>query len=426
MTRNGLNGRERSASHIPAASQPPASTILADRIVAANGETSEQSQRERFLQLLDVSTSLDDNGEPTIGTDAGSNHTLILIIFKAGLDRFVKSKDPFHHGNSEDILTQTLQSLNVIRVALARTPEVLFHSSHSGGFSDHLNEVPLFVWLVPRVLSLNYSLGSEDEELQTSIWETLTLIIQLEAKSTKNRHYCSSISRYVRDIINEIVLTLEANGPPIDRVSSEQEIIISNQHGSFSALLSELGLADSPFKPSIQLHSILAALAAACALLHSLLLGKTASSSPGMVIRPLVSWCLDTLNQLWQILQASLDAHVEADLPLLSFFETLDLCLRSAVKLSSGTSCVQKACILWSDALCTYLFGAMESDNIPGDVTVQFLERIRALLSQSPARSTLKDMLVQSLPRRDQLMRSDGNHAVLIKARSFALFFDLC
>lgn len=419
---NAINGRERSASHIPAASQPPASTFLADRIVAANGETSEQLQRERFLQLLDVSTSLDDNGEPTIGTDAGSNHTLILIIFKAGLDRFVKSKDPFRDDNREDILTQTLQSLNVIRVALARTPEILFHSSHAGGFSDSLNGVPLFVWLIPRILSLSYSLGSKDEGLKASVLETLTLIIQLEAKSTKNRHYCSSISQYVRDIITEIVLTVEATGPPTDRASLVQEVIISDQHGSFSALLGKLGLAESSFKPFIQLHSTVAALTAACALLNSILVGKAVACSPGMVVRPLVSWCLDTLHQLWQILQVSLDSNFVTDLPIIPFFDNLDLCLRSAVKLGSGSSFVQKSCVLWSDAVCTYLFCAMESTNIPGDVTVQLMEYIRALLSQSPARSNLKDLLVQSLPGKDQLMHSDGNHAVLIKVCSYGSF----
>ena len=311
--------------------------------------------------------------------------------------------------------------MDVIRVALTRTPEILFHSSHAGGFSDSLNAIPLFLWLIPRILSLTYSLGSKDEGLRASILETLTLIIQLEAKSTKNRHHCSLISQYVRDIITEIVLMVEATGPPTDRASSDQEVIISDQHGSFSALLGKLGLAESSFKPSIQLHSTAAALTAACALLNAILVGKSVAPWPGMLIRPLVSWCLDTSHQLWQILQVSLDHFLVADLPVISFFDDLDLCLRSAVKLGSGSSLVQKARILWSDAVCTYLSCAMESSNIPEDITVQLIENIRAQLSQSPARFSLKTLLIQSLPGRDQLTHSDGNHAGLIRVCSLAL-----
>ena len=195
---DGANG----TAHLSAASQPPASTVLADRIVAANGETSEQLQRERFTQLLEISTSLDENGEPTIGTDIESNHTLILIIFKAGLDRFARGKNPSAQGD-EDVLDQTLQSLKVIRIALTRTPEVLFHSSSDNGeLSDNLSEVPLFVWLIPRLLSLRHSIDVGCEELAHDIWDTLTLIVQLEAKCSGSHHYCASISQFVHDLFN--------------------------------------------------------------------------------------------------------------------------------------------------------------------------------------------------------------------------------
>ena len=186
---------------MPSASQPPASTIIADRIVAANGENSEQLQRERFLQLLEVSTSLDENGQPNIGTDVASNQTLILIIFKAGLDLFADS-NPFGAVDS-DLAPSVRQSLQVVRLALKRSPEVLLQPIGSNTLLEDLQDVPLFIWLLPKLLSLIESLHLHaDSETVSEIRETLTLIVELEGKCSRSARYFTSISAFFQNIIN--------------------------------------------------------------------------------------------------------------------------------------------------------------------------------------------------------------------------------
>ena len=134
---------------------PPPSSILATRV--GNGDDALEFNQDSFHQLLEESLGTDDNGQPNLGSDQSINHTLICIITKAGIDPFVRDlKDnPFQSNAApSEREAQVSCCLDVIRTAIDRSPQVIFVKSVP---EDHVageHQVPLYSWLLPKLLSL--------------------------------------------------------------------------------------------------------------------------------------------------------------------------------------------------------------------------------------------------------------------------------
>lgn len=163
-----LNGTRREPwPHVngaACAADPPSSSILASHVASANGNQLPHFDRESFAQLLDESLGQDEDGQPNLGTDISINHRLICIIVKAGIDTANTNNldDPFVRGR--DKLDHILRCLEVIDLALQRSPDVLHRISGPEDHGAGDESVPLFMWLIPKLLSL---IGIADGETHT-------------------------------------------------------------------------------------------------------------------------------------------------------------------------------------------------------------------------------------------------------------------
>ena len=133
--------------------EPPPSSILATRL--ANGNDASVFDQRSFNHLLQESLGNDENGQPNLGSDIIVNNKLISIIVKAGVEPFVDDSrnNPF----SSNVVSakdeaQFLSCLDVIRIAIEKGPEVINVRSTPGDSERSENELPLYVWLLPKFL----------------------------------------------------------------------------------------------------------------------------------------------------------------------------------------------------------------------------------------------------------------------------------
>lgn len=151
---------------------PPPSSILATRL--GNADDALQFNQDSFNQLLEESLGTDENGQPNLGSDHSINHTLICIITKAGIDPFVQDlKDNPFQSNAAPSKTEAQVSccLDVIRTAIDRSPQVIFVKSVPEDQVTGEHQVPLYSWLLPKLLPLlvpNVSQGVRDGVLKVA------------------------------------------------------------------------------------------------------------------------------------------------------------------------------------------------------------------------------------------------------------------
>ncbi|KIW85501.1 hypothetical protein Z517_00892 [Fonsecaea pedrosoi CBS 271.37] len=132
--------------------EPPPSSILATHVVHGNGVT--DFDQDNFNQLLIEALGTDDQGQPNLGADVAVNHKLICIVFQIGIERVLED-DPFRsstaagRGNS-----QFRTCLEVLQVAIKRSPQVLYVKSDTQGRLFNGNGCALYSWLIPTLLPL--------------------------------------------------------------------------------------------------------------------------------------------------------------------------------------------------------------------------------------------------------------------------------
>lgn len=134
--------------------EPPASSILASRIV--NADDAFELNQASFNQLLAESLGNDESGQPNLGSDVSVNLKVIEIIVKAGIDTTLRDivENPFRsNGAPVESNAQFLSCLEVIRTAIERSPGVLFASTSITGGREHGAPQPLYIVLVPRLIS---------------------------------------------------------------------------------------------------------------------------------------------------------------------------------------------------------------------------------------------------------------------------------
>ena len=162
-------------------SEPPQSTFAAQLVQRiTNGERQHRNQdEETFKQLL--KEVLDSENEPSATASASEanlevNYKLIYVILKAGLDTVVQ-ENPFIQRDA--LMKQAVESLTAIDITLRRTPSVLFISPPVEGDISR-RDVPLLLWLMPRVLSL-FTI-EENEEVATASEKLFNGALAVEEK----------------------------------------------------------------------------------------------------------------------------------------------------------------------------------------------------------------------------------------------------
>lgn len=132
--------------------EPPPSSILATHVVHGRGVP--DFDQDNFNQLLAEALGSDEQGNSNLGSDVAVNHKLICIIFQVGIERVLED-NPFQSTAAAGRATSQLKTcLEVLQLAIERSPQVLFVRSDPQGNSLSGQACPLYCWLVPRLLPL--------------------------------------------------------------------------------------------------------------------------------------------------------------------------------------------------------------------------------------------------------------------------------
>ena len=138
--------------------EPPPSSMLATHVVHAHGVP--DLDRDNFQQLLTEVLSTDEQGQPNLGTDIAVNHKLICIIFQVGIEPSLV-EDPFKPSKGSGRADSQMKScLEVIQLAIEKSPQVLFVKSDPQGRDQSDGSLPLYFWLISHLLPLLASASS--------------------------------------------------------------------------------------------------------------------------------------------------------------------------------------------------------------------------------------------------------------------------
>jgi len=179
------------------ASQPPPSSLIAAHLAPTVGSTIPHFNPQDFTLLLDESLGSDEDGQPNLGTDVTINHKLICVIIKAGLDTIdLRSDDPFR--KDSEYHDQIQRCLEVIALAVERTPNVVFRSSEPDDLGAQGENGPLYFWIIPKLLSLLLVDNDASKLMALDVWPLLGKILASSKHHSISFDHCLSISTYIQ------------------------------------------------------------------------------------------------------------------------------------------------------------------------------------------------------------------------------------
>jgi serine/threonine-protein kinase ATR len=145
MARKSGNSTQRMAPPPTANGLPPPSTIAAQIVNNAYvNAQQEPGSKVAFAQLLKEFLNDPSTDEPS----SQLNAQLISVIAEAGLDALLKG-DPFA---LDQLIEQGIDSIAAIKLSILRRPHLLLSARTSE--DDGNPRPPLFIWLLPKLLSL--------------------------------------------------------------------------------------------------------------------------------------------------------------------------------------------------------------------------------------------------------------------------------
>ena len=179
-------------------SQPPQSSLLAAHLAPTNGSSTSAFDPEDFALLLKESLGSDEDGQPNLGTDVTVNHKLVCVIIKAGLDTIdLLNDDTFCEDKKYH--DQVLRCIEVIDLVMERTPEAIF-SSTPEDLGPIVENVPLFLWLIPKLLSSLVLDRNEPRLIAENVWPLLGKILASAKKCSNSLDLCITVSTYLEEL----------------------------------------------------------------------------------------------------------------------------------------------------------------------------------------------------------------------------------
>ncbi|KIX02531.1 uncharacterized protein Z518_08472 [Rhinocladiella mackenziei CBS 650.93] len=180
--------------------EPPASSILATHVV--HGEGVPDFEQDSFNQLLAEALGSDEQGRPNLGADVSVNHKLICIIFQVGIEPALDD-NPFESAAAAGKVNSQLRTcLEVLQVAIERSPQVLYVKSDPQGNQTSAQGHPLYSWLVPRLLSLITSCKNDHD--RDAILVVFDTILEADRKSTAPCS-CGNVLEFMRVCVSGIL-----------------------------------------------------------------------------------------------------------------------------------------------------------------------------------------------------------------------------
>ena len=177
----------------------PASSILAAQLAPYRSSQVGQEHelnRGTFSQLRQELLGNGEGSQFNLDGNVTDVHNLISVVMKAGLERG-SSDDPFN--SKEDAEGQTLDCLDIIRLAIQKTPQALYEISDPELLGKGDIHAPLYVWLTLHLLSL-LRMWSQDG-VRESIYGLFSTIVGAQFKSRRLWHSSKSISAFYQACI---------------------------------------------------------------------------------------------------------------------------------------------------------------------------------------------------------------------------------
>lgn len=181
--------------------EPPPSSILATHVV--RGEGVPDLDRHHFNQLLTEVLGTDEEGQPNLGDDVFVNHKLVCVIFQVGIEPALE-ETPFRTAiASGKVDAQLKRCLAVLRVAIERSPQVLFVKSDPPGKDVAGPECPLFCWLIPRLLPVIPF--CQDIEARDAVLGVFDAVLEADSKCATT-YTCGNVLQYMRSCVSGTLL----------------------------------------------------------------------------------------------------------------------------------------------------------------------------------------------------------------------------
>ncbi|PGG96942.1 serine/threonine-protein kinase ATR [Blastomyces parvus] len=332
----------------PAATEP-ASSILAAHLAPHLSPSTDQRHaisRETFSQLRQEILGQDEGGQSNLDENITDMHNLICVVIKAGLQPAFKTRVL-----GEELEGQILDCLDIIRLAVQRSPQVLHEISDPEILGKTDIHAPLFAWLIHELFSLLFVW--DQCSIRDKIYSLLSTIYVSQFRGPQLWHSSRSVHTLVQACIGDILYSLEATGT--SESGRNITLYFPGPSGILLNCLDKLSLPRSMFCKRIRLGTPREAVrvclqlfeAVACPPLHITLPASGAAN-----LRRVLTWVLHSQQKLWAVMlewfEVAKTTQIEQQLMNLLDFITLSRKLYShALKLSQGLSLDQQARHIW-------------------------------------------------------------------------------
>ncbi|KAI9793452.1 MAG: serine/threonine-protein kinase M1 [Candelina submexicana] len=290
--------------------EPPPSTLaaqLVDNLSSVNREPQQDDQRnfEQLLLTIVGSDGMSATSGGVIETDLNDNYKLINVVTRAGLEVMLQD-DPF--AERRHLLPQALNSILVIELTIQRTPAVLFFNPPNIAKESGKLQVPLYLWLLPKLLAL--STVKDANHFQQKLMNLLSTILTVTTRYPRGWQNCEKLLRYFGIIINDLLVYLEESVTHVQiTTSAPAKALPSNE--SLSNILFPYGNQNSlPASCQIQISNVSNASIIALRLCSAIGPWDQQVHKPHLATSTLGAnqiWPLDALSRLWSLLQRAKD-----------------------------------------------------------------------------------------------------------------------
>ncbi|KAL9104639.1 MAG: hypothetical protein Q9163_000443 [Psora crenata] len=307
--------------------EPPQSTLaaqLANKITdgsrrpsTQDGETFKQLLREVLESEAEVTSSA-----TTAENDINVNYKLIYVIVKAGLDT-LNQDNPFNRPKEQ--IRQASESLLAIQITLGRSPTVLFFTPPRSD-DDSQQNVPLFLWLTPKLLDLlspniHGDLRAAAERL---LYSALTIEEKVHMRGIRRRALLKYLQGWVGDLLSRAD---DITFSPVDNLVSTWEVPADD---TILGLLHDYDIQRAQLKPlRTRLPDLTKAIGITVVLLKLVveyLLRERKGRSAADDHMSCIHWAFTSLNQLWNVLSPGYGEYERGLFP--------DTCLVALLKTS--------------------------------------------------------------------------------------------
>ncbi|ODH48741.1 hypothetical protein GX48_05176 [Paracoccidioides brasiliensis] len=301
---------------------------------------------ETFSQLRQEILGQDEGGQSNLEDNITEVHNLICVVIKAGLQTSIKSQVL-----REDMEGQILDCLDIIRLAVQKSPQVLYEISDPEILGKRDIHAPLFAWLIHELFALLFEWTQRS--IQDKIYSLLSTIYVSQFKGLQLWHSSQSVHTLIQACINDMLYSLETIKP--SRLDDDITLFFPGPSSILPTCLDKLSLPRSMFANRVRLGTPAMVVkfclqlfeAVACPPFHA-----TLSASRAASLRQLLTWVLHCQQKLWTVMfewfEIARPDHIEEKLTYLLDFVTLSRKLYShALKLSQGLPLDQQAKHVW-------------------------------------------------------------------------------